>query len=53
MNELTSELDAMPQEAAERLSNILRGLFSCMQDLDNRMTAVENSKISPARSRYN
>lgn len=40
-NYLEIELDAMKFENAERLSHILRGLFFCMQDLDSRLSAIE------------
>lgn len=40
-NYLETELDTMKFENAERLSHILRGLFFCTQDLDSRLTAIE------------
>ena len=41
MQALESELESMSGESAERLSNILRGLFTCMQDLNTRLAALE------------
>jgi len=41
MNALATELDSMSSESAERLSHILRGLFSCMQDLNQRLAVLE------------
>ena len=41
MNALATELDSMSSESAERLSNILRGLLSCMQDLNLRLAVLE------------
>ena len=41
MHALATELDAMSTESADRLCNILRGLFSCMQDLNHRVTILE------------
>ena len=38
---LADELDSINAESAERLSNILRGLFGCLQDLDSRVKVLE------------
>jgi hypothetical protein len=38
---LADELDSMNSESAERLTNILRGLFGCLQDLDSRVKVLE------------
>lgn len=38
---LATELDSLEAENAERLTNILRGLFACMQDLDSRVGVLE------------
>lgn len=42
MHALSAELGAMDAAAAERLVGILRGLFSCMQDLNTRLAMLEN-----------
>ncbi len=41
MHALATELESLSGESAERLSNILRGLFTCMQDLNTRLAALE------------
>ena len=41
MQALAIELDSLKAENAERLTNILRGLFACMQDLDARVADLE------------
>jgi hypothetical protein len=41
MHALATELDSLGAESAERLTNILRGLFSCMQDLNQRVAVLE------------
>ena len=38
---LADELDSINAESAERLTNILRGLFGCLQDLDSRVKVLE------------
>jgi hypothetical protein len=38
---LSAELESLSTENAERLTNILRGLFACMQDLDTRLAELE------------
>ena len=38
---LATELDSLEAENAERLTNILRDLFACMQDLDTRVATLE------------
>jgi hypothetical protein len=38
---LASELGAMDTANADRLCVILRGLFSCMQDLNRRLAVLE------------
>jgi hypothetical protein len=42
MHALASELGAMNQASAERLTSILRGIFACMQDLNDRLAALES-----------
>jgi len=42
MHALASELGAMDEASAERLSSILRGLFACMQDLNSRLAVLES-----------
>ena len=44
MNALSTELDRMSSEDAERLTHILRGLFSCMQDLNSRVATLEGQR---------
>ncbi len=39
--DLATELESLNAESAERLGNILRGLFACMQDLNTRLSALE------------
>jgi len=46
---LSDELDAIGPENAERLSNILRGLFTCMQDLNRRVAILERQCSSAGR----
>ena len=41
MHALATELDSLGAERAERLCNILRGLFACMQDLNQRVAVLE------------
>ena len=50
MNALTTELDGMSPESAERLTHILRGLFACMQDLNTRLAVLEGQGASTGRS---
>ncbi len=47
MHALATELDSLNSESAERLCNILRGLFGCMQDLNHRLAALEGRSGSP------
>ena len=42
MHALASELGAMNEASAERLTTILRGLFACMQDLNSRLAVLES-----------
>ena len=42
MHALASELGAMDEKSAERLTSILRGLFACMQDLNSRLAVLES-----------
>lgn len=42
LSDLSAEMDSMTSENAERLCNILRGLFSCMQDLNTRVSVLES-----------
>jgi hypothetical protein len=42
MHALATELGAMNEASAERLSSILRGLFACMQDLNERLAVLES-----------
>ena len=51
MNALTAELDNMSSESAERLTHILRGLFSCMQDLNARLAVLEGQSASAGRGK--
>ncbi len=44
MEALKAELDTMSSENAERLCNILRGLFACMQDLNTRVASLEGHR---------
>ena len=46
---LATELGAMDQASAERLSSILRGLFACMQDLNTRVAVLEGQSASAGR----
>jgi hypothetical protein len=39
--ELAQELDRLPPENAARLAGILRGLFACMSDLNQRVALLE------------
>jgi hypothetical protein len=41
MHALASEMGAMDEANAERLTSILRGLFACMQDLNERLSVLE------------
>jgi hypothetical protein len=41
MHALATELDSIGTEQAEKLCNILRGLFACMQDLNHRLARLE------------
>ena len=41
MDALASELGAMKAESAERLCSIMKGLFSCIQDLNHRVATLE------------
>lgn len=41
MSALSSELETLSSESSERLCHILRGLFSCMQDLNARVATLE------------
>jgi hypothetical protein len=41
MHALASELGAMDTANADRLCAILRGLFACMQDLNQRVAVLE------------
>ena len=41
MHALATELDSLGAERAEKLCNILRGLFACMQDLNQRVAVLE------------
>ncbi|WP_193210999.1 hypothetical protein [Luteolibacter marinus] len=45
---LDTELATMDPHSAERLCKILRGLFSCMQDLNERLTVLENPATRPS-----
>lgn len=38
---LAKELESLNAESAERLGNILRSLFACMQDLNTRVIVLE------------
>jgi len=50
MQALATELESLKAENAERLTNILRGLFGCMQDLNSRVAVLEaQSKNSGER----
>ncbi|MEK7953090.1 hypothetical protein [Luteolibacter soli] len=42
MNALATELGALNEASAERLTTILRGLFACMQDLNSRLAVLES-----------
>jgi len=42
MHALATELGAIDEANAERLSSILRGLFACMQDLNSRLAVLES-----------
>ena len=42
MHALAAELGAMNEANAQRLTAILRGLFACMQDLNERVAVLEN-----------
>jgi hypothetical protein len=44
---LATELDGMSSETAERLTTILRGLFTCMQDLNQRVSILEGQRGGP------
>jgi hypothetical protein len=45
---LSKELGALSGESAERLVVILQGLFSCMSDLNNRVSGLEAANTEPA-----
>jgi hypothetical protein len=49
MDALTTELDGMSSENAERLTHILRGLFACMQDLNKRVAVLEGQSAAAGR----
>jgi hypothetical protein len=49
MNALTTELDSMSADSAERLTHILRGLFACMQDLNTRVAELEGQRTRVGR----
>ena len=44
LHALATELDSLGAESAERLCNILHGLFSCMQDLNQRVAMLEGQR---------
>jgi hypothetical protein len=41
VTKLALELESLPKENAERLASILRGMFACMQDLNERVSTLE------------
>ncbi|MEK7954343.1 hypothetical protein [Luteolibacter soli] len=49
-NLLAVELEALPHANAERLAQILRGLFACMQDLNRRLSTLEEKQGFASRS---
>ena len=50
MYALASELDTLAAEGAERLCTLLRGLFTCMQDLNQRVAMLEGQGARPPGS---
>jgi hypothetical protein len=50
MYALASELDTLAAEGAERLCTLLRGLFTCMQDLNQRVAMLESQGVRPPGS---
>jgi predicted ATP-binding protein involved in virulence len=48
MHALATELGAMNEASAARLSSILRGLFACMQDLNERLAVLESQAARTA-----
>ena len=50
MYALASELDTLGAEGAERLCTLLRGLFTCMQDLNQRLAVLEGQSARPPGS---
>jgi hypothetical protein len=48
MDALATELRQLDAESAERLCSILRGLFSCMQDLNSRLAVLEGQAARTA-----
>lgn len=50
MYALASELDTLGAEGAERLCALLRGLFTCMQDLNQRLAVLEGQPARPPGS---
>lgn len=45
LHALSTELETLSGEGAERLCNILRGMFTCMQDLNQRLGALEEGGV--------